>query len=84
MFGKLPDGGRALVFYAISLVLALAVALVPGATTFVYAFTPLVAVAVTMFVLTREGYTREGLKSLGLHRLGLGAWPAALCSCPCS
>ncbi len=78
MFGKFADGGKALVFYAIALVLALAVALVPGATTFVYAFTPLAAVAVMMFVVTREGYTKEGLKSLGLHRPGLGAWPAAV------
>ncbi len=78
MFGKLADGGKALVFYAIALVLALAVALIPGATTFVYAFTPLVAVAITMFIVTREGYTKEGLKSLGLHRPGMRAWPAAV------
>jgi len=43
MLSKLADGTKAFLFYAIVLLLALAVALVPGTTTFAYMFTPLVA-----------------------------------------
>ncbi len=78
MLKKLTDGGKAIAFYAITLALMLAVALMPGASTEVAMLTPLVAVAVMLFVVTRDGYTRKGLKSLGLHRLGLRAWPVAI------
>ena len=59
------------------MLLALALALMPGtttmpgATTFVYMFTPLVAVVIMLFVITRDGCTKAGSKSLGLHRLGV-------------
>jgi len=75
---KVSDEGKALVFYAITLALVLAVALMPGASTEVAMFTPLVAVLIMLFLVTRNGYTREGLKSLGLHCLGLRAWPVAI------
>lgn len=78
MLNKLMDRTKASLFYGIALLLAVAVALMPGTTTFVYMFTPLAAVAIMLFVVTRDGYTKAGLKSLGLHRLGLRAWPAAL------
>ena len=84
MLKKLPDITKASLFYGIALLLALAVALMPGATTMpgatiiVYMFTPLVAVVIMLFVITRDGYTKAGLKSLGLHRMGVRAWPAAL------
>jgi membrane protease YdiL (CAAX protease family) len=55
-----------------------AVAMMPGASTEVAMLTPLVAVVLMLFVVTRDGYTREGLKSLGLHRIGLRAWPVAI------
>lgn len=78
MFEKLTDGTKAFLFYGIALALALAAALMPGASTSISMLTPLVAVLIMLFVVTRDGYTREGLKSLGLHRLGLRAWPVAI------
>jgi len=78
MIRKLTDGTEALLFYAITLVLILIVALMPGASTGVAMFTPLVAVLLVLFVVTRDGYTKAGLKSLGLHRPGLRAWPVAV------
>ena len=82
MLKKVSDEGKALVFYAITLALVLAVALMPGASTEVAMFTPLVAVLIMLFLVTRNGYTREGLKSLGLHCLELRAWPVAILG-PC-
>ncbi|HEX7004307.1 MAG TPA: type II CAAX endopeptidase family protein [Trueperaceae bacterium] len=78
MFPHLSDPAKAVAFYVISLLLGLSVALTPGASTFVYMFTPLVAVLIMMLVVTREGYSRAGWASLGLHRLGLGGWRLAL------
>ena len=78
MLKKLTDRGEAIAFYAITLALMVAVALMPGASTEVAMLTPLVVVLLMLFVVTRDGYTREGLKSLGLHRLGLRAWPVAI------
>jgi membrane protease YdiL (CAAX protease family) len=78
MMKKLTDRGEATAFYAVTLALMVAVALMPGASTEVAMLTPLVAVVLMLFVVTRDGYTREGLKSLGLHRLGLRAWPVAI------
>ena len=78
MMKKLTDRAEATAFYAITLALMVAVALMPGASTEVAMLTPLVVVLLMLFVVTRDGYTREGLKSLGLHRLGLRAWPVAI------
>ena len=78
MLNKLTDGKEALAFYSITLALVLAIALAPGASTEVAMLTPLAAVLLMLFVVTRDGYTSEGLKSLGLHRLGLRAWPVAI------
>jgi membrane protease YdiL (CAAX protease family) len=75
---RLSDRGEAVAFYAVTLLLVLAIALMPGASTEVAMLTPLVAVVLMLFVITRDGYTREGLKSLGLHRLGVRAWPVAI------
>ncbi len=72
------DRDEAIAFYAITLALMVAVTLMPGASTEVAMLTPLVAVVLMLFVVTRDGYTREGLKSLGLHRIGLRAWPVAI------
>jgi membrane protease YdiL (CAAX protease family) len=78
MLKKLTDGGEAVAFYALTLALVLAVALAPGASTEVAMLTPLAAVLLMLFVVTRDGYARGGLESLGLHRLGLRAWPVAI------
>ena len=78
MLKKLDDRSKALTFYAITLALVLAIALMPGASTEVGMLMPLGALVIMLFVITRDGYTKEGLKSLGLHRLGLRAWPVAI------
>ncbi len=78
MLARLPETTKASLFYAITLALMLAVTLMPGASAAVAMLTPLAALLVMLFVVTRDGYTREGLKSLGLHRLGLRAWPVAI------
>jgi membrane protease YdiL (CAAX protease family) len=78
MLKKLSDRAEATAFYAVTLALMVAVALMPEASTEVAMLTPLVVVLLMLFVVTRDGYTREGLKSLGLHRLGLRAWPVAI------
>jgi membrane protease YdiL (CAAX protease family) len=41
-------------------------------------FTPLMAVLLMFFVVTRDGYSRAGWLSLGLHRPGLRSWGLAV------
>lgn len=78
MFPNLSNTTKAFVFYGIALVLAVAAALLPHVTSMLYMLTPLVAVFLTMFVVTRDGYSRAGWAVLGLHRAGLRAWPVAV------
>src|SRR6266496_1990634 len=82
MFTHLTNTTKSLVFYAIALTLALAVALIPGdigeLRALPYMLTPLVAVLIMLLVVTRDGYTRAGWAKLGLHRLGLRGWGYAL------
>ena len=82
MFTHLRNTTKSLVFYAIALTLALAVALMPGDSVMLralsYMLTPLVAVLIMLLVVTRDGYTRAGWAALGLHRLGLRGWVYAL------
>ncbi len=78
MFTHLSDTAKAFIFYGIALALGLGAALLPGVSTSLYMFTPLVAMLLTMLVVTRDGYTRAGWARLGLHRPGLRAWPVAV------
>jgi len=82
MFTHLTNTTKSLVFYAIALTLALAVALIPGdigqLRGLLYMLTPAVAVLIMLLVVTRDGYTRAGWATLGLHRLGLRGWGYAL------
>lgn len=78
MVTRLTDTTKALLFYLITFGLALGAALLPGTTTGLYMFTPLVAVLLMLLVVTRDGYTRAGWAALGLHRLGWRAWPVAV------
>jgi membrane protease YdiL (CAAX protease family) len=78
VFKNPSDGTKALLFYGLTLAMVFVVALLPEASTEVAMFTPLLAVLIVLFVVTRDGYTRKGLRSLGLHRLGLRAWPVAM------
>jgi membrane protease YdiL (CAAX protease family) len=78
MFTHLTDTTKAIVFYALAFAMAVAIALLPDAPVHLYMATPLMAAALMLFIVTRDGYTRAGLKSLGLHRLGLRGWGPAI------
>jgi uncharacterized protein len=82
MFTRLTDTGKATIFSALALLLAVGAALVirtldlaPTMGMWVlWSFTPTVATLLMLLVVTREGYSRDGWKSLGLHRPGLSVW----------
>ena len=82
MFTQLSDGRKALAFYGLALGLAIAnTALAPILDAGVLLsgmFTPLLAVALMLLVVTRDGYTRQGWMALGLHRPGFCGWGLAL------
>lgn len=78
MLTGLTNQTKAAIFYLIALALEFGVALMPGASTFIYMLTPLVAVLLMLLVVTRDGYSKVGWKSLGLHRLGLRSWGLAI------
>jgi len=79
------EAGKAAVFSAMLLTLALAAALLIRALDppqmlayIIWGSTPLVAVLIMMFLITDDGRTREGRAGLGLHRLGLRVWWIAI------
>jgi membrane protease YdiL (CAAX protease family) len=80
----LSSGRKAAYFYGLTLALAVLLALMASAFPRVgllevaYAFTPMVAVAIMMLVVTRDGRNSEGRRLLGLHILGLALWPFAI------
>jgi uncharacterized protein len=81
MFNQLNSSMKATVFYLIAFGLAVLVAaLAPwlGDVRFLSMFTPMTAVLLMLFVVTREGYTRAGWQTLGLHRLGWQRWTLAV------
>jgi membrane protease YdiL (CAAX protease family) len=82
MFKQLSSLKKAALFYVIVLGLILLLALLGqglGETLLAIAmFTPLVAVLIMQFIITRDGTTRDGWRILGLHRLGLRAWGFAI------
>ena len=73
---------RAYIFYAITLVLAVAVTfLVPwiGEASLILAMmTPTIAAVIMLTVVAPEGGFRKVLSLLGLDRAGLKAWPLAI------
>ena len=73
MFNQLSSFVKATLFYLIAFSLAVLVAALGpwlGDVRFLSMFTPMAAVLLMLFVVTREGYTRAGWQTLGLHRLG--------------
>jgi CAAX protease family protein len=83
MFKALTDTGKAAIFSALVLILAVAAALAINtlglasnefAWGAVWSITPVLATVIMLLVVTREGHSREGWRSLGLHRLGLRMW----------
>jgi membrane protease YdiL (CAAX protease family) len=73
---------KATLFYSITLGLILLLVLLGkglGEAVLPLAmFTPLTAVLLMQFVVTRDGTTRAGWQILGVHRLGLRAWGFAI------
>ena len=82
MFKQLSSFMKAALYYGIALSLILLLALMGqglGETVLAIAmFTPLAAVLLMQFVVTRDGTTRDGWQILGLHRLGLRTWGLAI------
>ena len=82
---RLSETGKAAVCSVLLLALALAAALLIRAVDppqllayIIWGCTPLVAVAIMMFLVTGDGRTREGRALLGLHRLGARLWWIAI------
>jgi uncharacterized protein len=73
---------RATLFYAITLSLALLVALIVPvigeASLLVTMLMPTVAVAIMLTIVSREGGLREMISALGLDRIGFKGWPLAI------
>ena len=82
MFNQLSSLMKATLFYSITLGLILLLVLLGkglgDAVVPLAMFTPLAAVLLMQFVVTRDGTTRAGWQILGVHRLGLRAWGFAI------
>lgn len=82
MFNQLSSLMKATLYYGIVLGLILLLVLLGqglGESILAFAmFTPLAAVLLMQFVVTRDGSTRAGWQILGLHRLGLRTWGFAI------
>jgi membrane protease YdiL (CAAX protease family) len=81
VFTNLTDLSKALIFYGIVLMLAIAITFVPldGDTIArTSMFIPIVVVLLMLLVVTRDGHSATGWASLGLHRLGVKGWPVAV------
>lgn len=81
MFKHMGDLAKAAAFYMIAFSLCFgAVLLIPrfgdGAFKLVM-FTPLLAVLIMLFVVTRDGASLAAWRDLGLHRLGAKGWALA-------
>lgn len=81
MLTQLSPGRKAATFYALALGLCITICFLmrsAGEAAAVAAMlTPLTAVLLMQFVVTRDGYHKAGWQSLGLNRSGLAYWPAA-------
>jgi membrane protease YdiL (CAAX protease family) len=82
MFRNLSDLTKAGAFYFLAFSLALVVAFLSQVlgegVLLISMFTPLIAVMLMFFVVTRDGYSRAGWLSLGLHHPGLRSWGLAV------
>jgi membrane protease YdiL (CAAX protease family) len=78
---QLSAGRKAATFYALALGLCITTCFLmrsAGEAAAVAAMlTPLTAVLLMQFVVTRDGYRKAGWRSLGLNRSGLAYWPVA-------
>ncbi len=78
----MTDTNRAFVFYAITLALALGIAMsasiIGEASTVVTMFTPAIAALIMLTIVAPEGGIRTAASLLCLNRAGLKAWPVAV------
>jgi uncharacterized protein len=78
----IKNSNRAYIFYAITLALAVAVALavpfIGEKSLVVTMMTPTIATIIMLTAVSPEGHFREITKLLGLDRLGLRGWPLAV------
>src|SRR5690606_36354557 len=78
MFKTLSALAKALIYYGVTLVLAIVLLFVPNVDSGLYMMTPLVAVLVMLLLVTGDGYSRGGWKTLGIHRIGWRTWGIAV------
>lgn len=82
MTTNLSDLSKAAWFYGLVFALVLVASLAAGQLGadpgLGLMFTPLIAVMVMFFLVTRDGFSMDAWRSLGLHRLGIRSWPLAL------
>src|SRR3712207_5719122 len=82
MIRSLSGQPKAVIFYVLTLTMALGVALLPvsndGQHQILNMLTPTIGVLVLLLVLTPDGYYRAGWLQLALHRPGWRSWPLAL------
>jgi membrane protease YdiL (CAAX protease family) len=82
MFRSMSNLQKGVLFYALSLIMAVAVALLgpddDDLLQILNMLTPTVAVLLMLLVLTPDGYHRAGWAQLALHRPGWRSWPLAL------
>lgn len=82
MFTQLGSFTKAAIYYGLAFALILLLALLGqglgGGILAIAMFTPLTAVLLMQWVVTRDGATRTGWQILGLHRLGLRTWGMAI------
>lgn len=82
MFTHLDDLTKSAWFYYITFGQVLAVSLLSGQPgvdpSLGLMFTPLIAVLLMLFIVTRDGTSKEAWLSLGLHRAGFRSWGLAL------
>jgi uncharacterized protein len=84
VFRTLSATARAVTFYLTALIMCVALALTwpNGEAAAVLAMlTPMLAVLVMQFVVTRDGWRRDGWAPLGLRRLRMRFWPVAVALC---
>ena len=82
MFRSLSNWQKGVIFYVLTLIMALAVVIFgpdrEGPLQILNMLTPTVGVLLLLLVVTPDGYHRAAWAGLALHRPGRRAWPLAL------
>jgi uncharacterized protein len=82
MLRSLSNWQKGVIFYVLTLIMALAVVIFgpdnTGRLQILNMLTPTVGVLLLLLVVTPDGYHRSGWAGLALHRPGWRAWPLAL------